>query len=187
MDIHYITETQQRDRLFMQQYIHSFQADSKVLVVLEAFGEAARDTRFVVRRLSTLLSETMVYNNGFTGDQRNLVSCDENGKLHLRTDMIQQLIAPLQALLLGCMASTPDGAKQVSGLDLVNALRETMEVTSVKVFPFNPLSPLSNQHHMIQSEADTASLRKLYDEESPVLDLAVSLAPVRLAGPHVKG
>ncbi|MEZ4686248.1 MAG: hypothetical protein R3B47_09325 [Bacteroidia bacterium] len=184
MHLHFLTESNLRDRLFVQQYVHAFKPGSKVLIVVDQFGGTLRDSRFVTKRLSTLMSEQMVYNNAFTGEQRDMCRLDENGLLSLRKGFIAELISPLQALLIGSVASSATGPQLIAGSRLAEALRAAFDIEKLMVFPGNPLSPLSMKQREISTQADIADLLVSYEEEKEALELALRLAPAILSGPN---
>ena len=184
MHLHFLTESNLRDRLFVQQYVHAFKPESKVLIVVDHFGGTLRDSRFVTKRLSTLMSEQMVYNNAFSGDQREMVRLDEEGEFVLRKEFIAGLIDPLQALLIGAVASTSEGPQLVGGSKLAGALRDAFEIEHLVVFPNNPMSPLSLKQRIISSRSDIEDLLGAYEEEKEALELAARLAPATLSGPN---
>ncbi|MFK7971303.1 MAG: hypothetical protein AB8F95_13090 [Bacteroidia bacterium] len=184
MQLHYLSEGNLRDRLFIQQYVHAFKPESKALVVVAPFGGTVRDTRFVTRRLSTLLSENLVHNNAFVAAQRSMVKRDENGGLTVRTDFVKKLVDPLQLLILGAVVEGVSEEELVEGEALVGALREVLPVSEVLVFPHNPMSPLSNKSIAVKEHSDIADLLAAYEEEHEALECALRLAPVRFTGPQ---
>ena len=84
-----------RNGPFIKDLVYHFKGAGKCILLHDHFGSIA-DTRFVTKRVSALISEEMILNNGFSGDQR--------GIFHRLLQMLQQLIGkdvnPTQVSLL---------------------------------------------------------------------------------------
>ncbi len=184
MKLLYLTESNLRDRLFIQDLVHNFKYElsEDVLLVHAPFGGTVRDTRFVTKRISTLLSETLVYNNAFTIEQRDLVKVSEEG-MQVNVEMIPKLVAPINLLILGPVAKGPDGPVIIDSIELVEALRSQLSIEETIVFPANGLSPLGRKNTVITDQEQVLELKKAYDEESEALELAYRLRPAKLASP----
>jgi hypothetical protein len=183
LHLHFLSESNLRDKLFVQQYVHAFTPESKVLIIVDSFGDSLRDTRFVTKRLSTLMSEQMVYNNAFSGDQRDMVKLQSTGSLSLRKDFIAGLLEPLQALLIGAIATTQGGPQLIGAEELVMATKAAFELDEVVIFPNNPMSSLAMKPRLISNKKDAETLMEAYEEERTTLERALRLAPARLSGP----
>lgn len=184
MKLIYLTEANLKDRLFIKDLVHNykFSLDENVVMAHAPFGGTVRDTRFVTKRISTLLSETLVYNNAFNVEQRGLVKPVAGG-LAVNVGLIEQLVAPIHLVILGPVAAGADGPELIDPLALVEALRHQLSVDEVIVFTSNPLSPLGRKNTLIEQRQQVEELAQVYDEEKEALELAYRLRPARLASP----
>lgn len=181
----FVSETNLRDQFFIQDFVHNFgfSAAEKALLVHAPFGQTLRDTRFVTRRFSSLLSEAMVYNSAFMARQRELVQQGPSGDYRVKAALIQELLHPLQLLIIGPEIGGEDGPRLDPGPGIVQALRQAFAVEEVLLFPAHGLSPLAQGRPLIRSAADISPLLTLYEEEAEVLNRAVQLAPARIVSP----
>ena len=180
----YLTETNLRDRLFIKDMVHNFTypLEEKVLLLHAPFGGTVRDTRFVTKRLSTLLSETMVYNNAFAAEQRGLFVPQADGYgVHVK--LIEQLLAPINLLIVGPVVAGSAGPELADPLALVAAARRALPIQETIVFTDHPLSPLGQKKVLIEEQAQIEELAQVYDEEVEALRLAHRLRPALLASP----
>ncbi|MEM7656468.1 MAG: hypothetical protein AAF399_10100 [Bacteroidota bacterium] len=183
MKLIYLSEANLRDRLFIKDFVFNYKSQEKALVFHAPFGGTVRDTRFVTKRISSLLSEAMVYNNAFSADQRNFFSFAPNGELQINREAIEKLLWPIQQLLFGPVMTKEGEAQLVNPLELLQLARHTFEVEEVTLFPDNPMSPLGSARPLIDSEAERDRLIGIYEEESPSLNLAHQLRPARVCLP----
>lgn len=183
MKLIYLSEANLRDRLFIKDFVFNYKSQEKALVFHAPFGGTVRDTRFVTKRISALLSEAMVYNNAFMADQRNFFSYSETGDLQINREAIEKLLWPIQQLLFGPVMTKEGEAQLVDPLELLQLTRHTFGVEEVILFPDNPMSPLGSSKPLIDSEAEKDRLIGIYEEESASLNLAYQLRPVRLCTP----
>ncbi|MEM6263070.1 MAG: hypothetical protein AAGI38_11225 [Bacteroidota bacterium] len=179
----FLSEANLRERMFVQDFVHNFAfKQEKSILVLDAFGGTVRDTRFVTKRLSSLLSEVMVYNNAFMAGQRGLF-VQETGKWQVRTDLISSLLKYIQVLLIGPVVGEGATASLISPIELVQAVRDNFEVDEILLFPKHAKSPLAAQKTWVKSTEDLKQLMNVYEEEADVLHLAAQLSPSRLVSP----
>ncbi|MEM9984040.1 MAG: hypothetical protein AAF804_03000 [Bacteroidota bacterium] len=184
MKLLYLSEANLKDRLFIKDLVHNYKypLEQKAILVHAPFGGTVRDTRFVTKRISTLLSETMVYNNAFGAEQRGLITRSEAG-LRVKTELIERLLAPINLLILGPQVQGDSEVELLDPLDMLEALRSSLRIEETIVFTDNSLSPLGRKNLIIESEEQILELKRIYDEESSALDLALKLGPARLASP----
>ena len=184
MKLLYLSEANLKDRLFIKDLVHNYKysLEQKAILVHAPFGGTVRDTRFVTKRISTLLSETMVYNNAFGAEQRGLITHSEGG-LRVKTELIEKLLAPINLLILGPQVQVDSEVELLDPMDMLEALRSSLPIEETMVFTDNSLSPLGRKNLIIESEEQILELKKIYDEESSALDLALKLGPARLASP----
>jgi len=182
MKLLFISEANLRDRLFVRDFIHNIKTKDKLLVIHDSFGGTVKDTRFVTKRLSSLLSEAMVYNNAFVASQRGLFA-EEEGKYIVNSSLIRKLLYPIQLLLVGPIIKRGKEEVLADPLRMMRAAREALDIDNTVVFAGNPLSPLANRKPLIQSQDDVNHWKKAYEEESKALELALSLQPATVASP----
>lgn len=183
MKLIYLTETNLRDRLFIKDLVHNFGFTEKALLIHDSFGGTVKDTRFVTKRISALLSECMIYNNAFSADQRNLVSRVED-RLQINTALIQQLLPPIQLLILGPVIKGETGPQLTDPLELLEAARNAFDIEEVIVFTANPMSPLAGKKEVVRDADDRQRLLNIYEEESDAINLAHRLHPALIASPQ---
>lgn len=178
----YLREENLKEKLFIQDLVHNFPSDEPVLVLHAHFGEKAEDTRFVTKRISALLSEQMIYNQAFSGDQRGLLSA-ENGLVNVREALVHELFSMARVLLLNPIADSPNGPEELDPLLVANVLQAAFSPVETILFPRNSKSPLAASKERVTGRADYERLLSLYEEEAAVLEAAERLAPVTLSGP----
>ncbi|MEO0473938.1 MAG: hypothetical protein AAF206_30290 [Bacteroidota bacterium] len=183
MKILYLSEANLRDRLFIRDLVNGFKGDEKYLVLHDTFGGTVSDTRFVTKRLSALMSESMVYNNAFSGDQRNFFSRNAEGLIDMNVDLIHKLMEVVQVLLIGPIITENGEAALGDPMELVQTARTLLEADELIVFTENPMSPLATKRELIDTAEDVDRLMKVYDEEKTSIELALSLRPARLVSP----
>ena len=179
----YLTETNLRDRLFIKDLVHNFGFAEKTLMIHDHFGGTVKDTRFVTKRISALLSECMIYNNAFSADQRNLVS-RQDGRLHVNTELIRRLLPPIQLLILGPVISGDAGPELADPLELLEATRNAFDIQDLILFTANPMSPLAGKKETVRDESDEQRLLSIFDEEAGAIRLAHRLRPAMIASPQ---
>ena len=179
----YLSEQNLRDRLFIQDFVFNYKFKEETLLFHAPFGENMRDTRFVTKRLSSLLSEAMVYNNFLMGDQRDCFSFGENGLLEINTAPIRELLYTAKLLLIGPVVKQNGKAVIGDPLQMLQLARETFEAEETLLFPTKSKSPLAANKPTIEDRSEVDRLLSIYEEESDTLELAYRLRPVRLVSP----
>lgn len=183
MKLLYLSETNLRDRLFIKDLIFNFKLKEKVLLLHDVFGDSIRDTRFVTKRISALLSENMVYNNAFSAEQRNLFAYEGEDQLIINTQLIAQLFQTVSLLILSPVIKKGDQVELADPIQMIQAARHQLEANDLILFTDNPLSPLAKKGEYIEEKADQDRLMKIYDEEAAAIQLAYKLRPARIASP----
>lgn len=182
MKLLYLTEANLNDRLLIRDLVHNVKFKKKAFLIHDAYKGNLKDTRFVNKRISALMSEAMVYNNAFCGEQRSFFK-QEGEKIVPNRRLIEQLFPPIQILILGPTLKKEGKISLANPLDLVASLRKAYDIEEVILFPKNPLSPMVSKAKYIRSEADRDKLMEIYGEEKEALDLAFELKPTLLASP----
>lgn len=178
----YLTETNLNDRLLIRDLVHNVKFKEKAILVHDAYKGNLTDTRFVNKRISALMSEAMVYNNAFCGEQRSFFK-QEGDEILPNKKLIEQLFPPIQLLILGPTLKKEEKITLTDPLELVASLRKAYEIEEVILFPKNPLSPMVSKVKAIRNEEDRDKLLAIYGEEKEALELAFDLRPSLLASP----
>ncbi|HHG85747.1 MAG TPA: hypothetical protein ENJ82_13450 [Bacteroidetes bacterium] len=182
MKLLYLSKENLENSIFIKELVFNHKLDEKSLIIHDHFGSVA-DTRFVTKRISALMSEEMVVNNAFSGDQRNLLFLGEEG-LQFREEMLHKAFATVQLFILNPIVASPQGIQTPEVLTVLKALREQLDFSEVILFPRNPLSPLAARREYIGEPEAVDPLIAVYDEEAELLEVARVLAPVSLAAPN---
>ena len=183
MKLLYLSEANLKDRMLIRDLVFNFKFEEKAILIHDQFGGKVSDTRFVNKRISSLLSEAMVYNNAFSAEQR-IFSRDEEGKLVPDKERIEQILYPIQLLVVAPIIKSGDEAVLTDALTLLKSVREAYEIEEVILFANNPLYPMVSQAKQILTEDDREKLLKVYEEEAEALELAYQLRPAILASPQ---
>jgi hypothetical protein len=179
----YLSESNLRDRLFIKDLVHNFGFAEKAILIHDSFGGTVKDTRFVTKRISALLSESMIYNNAFSADQRNLVH-REAGRMRVDTGLIHRLFPPIQLLILGPVIRGETGPELADPLEMLEATRNAFDIEEVILFTANPMSPLAGKREIVRDEADRERLLSVYEEEAAAIELAHRFRPAWIASPQ---
>ena len=183
MKLLYLSEANLKDRMLIRDLVFNYKFEEKAILIHDQFGGKVSDTRFVNKRISALLSEAMVYNNAFSAEQR-IFQTDEEGNLLPNKKRIEQILYPIQLLVVAPIIKVGSEAVLTDSLELLKSVREAYEIEEVILFPHNPLSPMVSQAKRIATEEDRDKLLKVYEEESEALELAFQLRPAILASPQ---
>lgn len=183
MKLLYLTEANLRDRLFVKDLVANYKLTEKALLIHDTFGGTVKDTRFVTKRLSALLSEFMVFNNAFSADQRNFFTQSSEGFMELNLDLIHKIIQPIQLLLIGPVIKVNGTAQLADPIAMVQAARQALDISETIVFTANPMSPLGAKNAVIDQSEDVEKWLASYEEERASLELAHLLRPARLSSP----
>ena len=181
MNLLLLSEANLRDRVFMRDFVHSYAFQTKSIIV-HPFAGSEADTRSITKRVSWLLSEVLVHNVAFCADQRSIFRQTASGDFLVDVPKIEQLIAPVKALVLGALMKNAAGeTAPADALQLLAQLRASYPQAAVYVFPQNPLSAMAQQKQHIATDADAARLLALYEEEAATIENARKLAPATIA------
>lgn len=183
MKLIYLSEANLRDRLLVRDLVFNVKIEEKVLLIHSSFNNTLRDTRFVTKRLSSLFSEAMVYNNAFSGDQRNFCSRNHEGLLEVDTARVEKLVAPIQMIILGPLIEENGETVLLDAEEMIAAIRRSMDISELLLFPDNALSPLGNKAKTIEDESGYNSLVSVFEEEKEVLERAYRHRPARIVSP----
>lgn len=183
MKLIYLSQSNLKDRLSIQNFVFNFKLKDKAILIHDSFGGTVKDTRFVTKRISSLLSEAMVYNNAFSADQRDIFYL-ENGALKIKQGFIEKLIPNVQLIVIGPVIKNEQGEAVIANAEaMIDVARKTFQPDELLVFVDNPMSPLGNKRALIETEADIAPFLQIYEEEKPAMERALRLAPARLVAP----
>jgi hypothetical protein len=181
MKIIYLSIDNLRNAPFVKELVYHFKQAGKCMIVHAHFG-SVEDTRFVTKRVSALMSEEMVLNNGFSGDQREIFQ-EVNGKIVVRKELLEQTLQTVDLLVMNAMGLRKGVTAALDPFAIVQQLREDFSPAQVYLFPKNTRSHLVEQPHYLTTHHVCEQLRTVYDEEEVVLRNAEQLLPVNLVSP----
>lgn len=182
MKLIFVSEANLRSKDFIINLVHNFNFNDRYILLHEAFGGTVKDTRFVTKRLSSLLSESMVVNNAFSGDQREILKL-EGDQLHFRKDYVLGLMTTLHMLILNPITKTADGPAFQPSENIIQLIRSELDIEEVLVFPDNEKSPLGVDRILLDSPDDFNRLVGVYEEEADALNRALRLRPATIVTP----
>lgn len=182
MKLVFLSEENLNNQNFIKQLSWNYQLEERSILLHAPFGGKVSDTRFVTKRLSALLSESMVINHAFSGDQRGTFRM-ENGALKLDPGFISEMLELAPVFVLNSIAAGPDGPEIADVLDAAIQLIGAFEIAEPIVFTQNSRSPLVTEKPVISTDEDVERWMKLYDEEATALQNARRLAPAQIASP----
>jgi hypothetical protein len=182
MNLLFLSQANLRDTFFMKSLAAGWKLKGPTILLHDHFGSNPADTRFVTKRISAMLSENMIVNNAFSGEQRGILTLSPEG-LTLNEPILRKAFATVALFITNPLASEGEGIAAVSSTDVLRLLHRTFAPEQVFLFPANQKSPLASSRTSISSEADLHRLLVLYEEESEVLHHAFSVAPATIASP----
>lgn len=181
MKLLFLTADNLRSSPFIKDLVYNYKDVGKSIILHDHFGSIA-DTRFVTKRISALMSEEMILNNAFAGDQRSIFQQGADGVV-VRAEFLESALQTVDLLLLNPLGLADGQVVALDAVQVLAALRRVFDVDEIHVFPKNVRSPLAAERRRLVMAAEVASLRDVYEEEATVLDMAVQLLPVVLAAP----
>lgn len=183
MNLIYLSNANLNERLFIQDLVNNYKFQTPTILLHDTFGGTVRDTLIVSKRLSSLFSDCIVYNNVFSAAQRDLVAHKE-GKLFVSKTKLEGLLGIIPFLILSPILKI-DGEETLGNpLEMLLALRETFGVEEVSFFTDIRMSPLANKRMLVSNEKDKNELLQVYDEESMVISRAYDFRPARICSPR---
>ena len=182
MKLIYLSEDNLRDSFFIKDLVNNFLSPGPWWVIHAPFNQSVKDTKFVTRRLSSLMSDALVINHAFSGDQRSIIS-EVDQQLALNTTFLNERLTEVKSILLSPVIKKGNDLSLVSPAELIRSMQKSFPIEETILFPKNPKSPLAVQKHTISSEDDFGKLSSLYEEELETLKLALEVSPASLATP----
>lgn len=182
MRLIYLSPDNLQNAIFIKDFAFNFPEKGNSIVVHAPFGKGIQDTRFVTKRISSVMSEAMVVNNPFSGDQRNIFQKRSEG-ISLNGEYLAAQLQLVPALVLNPIMAMGEAAEIGDPLVMMEEIRKALPITEVMVFTRNSRSPLAMQKPIIRAEADVAEWLTAYEEERNALETALRLAPAQLVSP----
>ena len=181
MKLLYLSAENLKSTPFIKDLVWNYKEVGKSIILHDHFGSVA-DTRFVTKRISALMSEEMITNNAFSGDQRSIFAKTAL-ELQVRKEFLEQALETVVLLVLNALGTQDASSVALDPLDVAIRLREVWGLEHIHVFPRNSRSPMVVSARSLQSLADIEPLRAVYEEEAQTLANASKLLPVVLAAP----
>lgn len=185
MKLLYLSADNLRNGPFIKDLVYHFKHVGKCILLHDHFG-SERDTRFVTKRISALMSEEMILNNAFSGDQRGIFT-QVDGAVSVRDEFLQAALQTVDLIILNPLGLASGEVQALDALQALVQLRAAFGVEEVHLFPKNTRSHMVAQRRHLQLASDIAPLIALYEEEAAALECAAQLLPVVLGAPsHFK-
>ncbi len=181
MKLFFLSADNLRNGPLIKDLVYNYKKLGKSIILHDHFGSVA-DTRFVTKRISALMSEEMIVNNAFSGDQRSILSLVD-GHVLVRVEFLKEALHNVDLIILNPLGLQGDTITQLDPAQVLAQLRRDLDITDIYIFPKNVRSPLVAQRRYFATTQDIAPLRDAYEEESTVLDFAEKMLPVVLAAP----
>lgn len=182
MQLIYLSHENLNDRLFIKDFVHNFKWQEPTLVLHATFGGTVKDTYFVTKRISALLSEALVHNTAFSAAQRDFFYV-EDGKMQVAKAKLEKLFSPIPLVILSPIVKKEGVETLADPLEMLTAARAAFEVGEITFFANNPLSMLASKKMRIATPEDLQHALHLYEEESTVLQRAFEFKPARVCSP----
>jgi hypothetical protein len=181
MKIFFLSADNLKSGPFIKDLVYNFKDVGKSIILHDHFGNV-NDTRFVTKRISALLSEEMILNNAFSGDQRGILT-QTAAQITIRKELLDQAHQTIDAILLNPLGLIDGQLGLMDAKSVIAALRSQYAIESIHLFPKNSRSPLVAQARHLRQAQEIADLLMAYEEEASILSLAQNLLPVLLAAP----
>jgi hypothetical protein len=179
----YLTEHSLNDRLFMREFFAKMtQMPGKTLLVHGTSLTDIAQIRFLSKRVSAHLSESMVSNSPISGDQRKFIKVGGQ-KVTVRASLLHDLFAVVDCIVLNTVATNGFESVIIPTEQLLVGLRETIPFDYCITFPLHSSSALGAPPKLLSNEAERQQLLAAYDEESTAIETAYLMKPCFLALP----
>lgn len=179
MKLIYFSQANLRNNFFIKEFVSAYsQQKGKVLLLHDAFGSPT-DTRFVSKRLSSLLSEVMVVNIYFPGGQKGLFS-KAGEEISVKSEEINRLFQTTDMLIVNPVCLEDGQLVHADGAAVAKAFQSALSIDETLVFAVNSKSPIVQERKLISSADDLGNWLDIYEEESAALQNAVALSPAVL-------
>ena len=182
MQLHYLSQANLGNPEFIREWLQHLPKEKPIIVLHAPFGEELRDTRFVTRRLSSLLSEANVRNTAFAAYQHKLFTQSHHG-VEVSEKQILRLMQYAPILIIGPLMQYTENVEIISGVSLLKAIHKVFARADTLVFCANPRSALARAPQYILPSTGISGLLAAYEEESDTLRLAQKLAPAWICSP----
>jgi hypothetical protein len=182
MKLIFLSQHNLADTFFMKSFVAGYKLKTPTVLLHDHFGRSPADTWFVTKRVSSLLSENMVVNNAFGGEQRGIFS-QEGDSFALNADFLFEAFRTVHLVVLNPMVRHEGQSRPGDAAKLLHLLRHQLSPEETVLFPRNMKSPLGAERTAITSQEQLDRLLSLYEEEQEVLQKAWALRPAVLATP----
>ncbi len=187
MKLFYFTSDNLRNSFFIKEFVSAYyKVEGKAILVHAPFN-SMHDTRFVTKRISSLLSDVLVVNNAISGDQKRILSLEGKENILVRKGELQRQLKMVDLLVMNTIAADDKEPIWINSLRLVQKLQEVFQVETPMLFTKNSKSPLAQEYVRINQAKDIESLLAVYEEERIALEHAAALAPSIIGSPNLFG
>ena len=181
MKLFYLSKENLNDKVFIHDFAFHFDKKTKAIILHDLFGTKAEDTYFVSKRLSAVLSESMIVNFPVSGDQKNLISGNRELPV-VRTELIQKSFETVSVFITNRLIAGKEN-EAADLIPLLSILKKEFLVNEILFFPANSRSPIALSPVNIQGREDVEKTLSVYEEERKVIELAFEMRPSRIVSP----
>lgn len=182
MNLLFLSQANLRDTFFMKSLVAGWKLKGPSILLHDHFGRSAADTRFVTKRISAMLSENLIVNNAFSGEQRGIFTQTDQA-VTLNEAILRKAFDTVSLFITNPLVSHGNEVAAAPPSTILQLLHRSFAPEQVFLFPSNSKSPLGADRTRVNSEEDLIRLLALYEEEAEVLQHAWSVAPAVLASP----
>jgi hypothetical protein len=185
MQFLFLSEANLQDRLFLRDLFKHFPKLAPPFIILhDTYMQDENSIRMLTKRVSAHLSESMVPNIAFSGEQRGLLSRNADGQLIIKTDTLYKAMQNLSGIVINTLVQSGTGTSSISAEELLKAFRQQVDIERMLFFPQNPQSPLGGMRTPIASDTDHDQALQAFEEERHIIRLAHHVKPALIVSAH---
>lgn len=185
MQLLFLSEANLQDRLFLRDLFKHFPKIAPQFIILhDAYMEDENNIRMLTKRVSAHLSESMVPNIAFSGEQRGLFSRNTDGQLIIKAETLHKAMKNLSGIVVNTLIMSETRTSSVTAIELLKAFRQQLDIERMLFFPKNPQSPLGGMCTPIASDTDRDQALQAYEEEQDIIHLAHHVKPAVIVSAH---
>ena len=181
MKLFYLTRANLMDKVFIHDFAFHFPQKTKAIILHDLFGTTPEDTQFVSKRLSAVLSESMIVNFPVSGNQRNLLSGNP-GTPAVKAEIIHKAFETVSVFISNRLISNNE-SEGANAAFLLDFLKKEFSTEEILFFPSNSRSAMNLSPISIGSLADREKALSVFEEEREIIELTFQLRPAKIVSP----